>query len=78
MRVVFTEIAEETHEGIIEFLSFQWTEREINIFLNDVEKVGNNLEEGNYMLFQKSRFKTRSALIGKITSECSFAKRMKI
>ncbi len=78
MRIVFTEIAEESYQKILEFLSYVWTEKEITVFINDVEKVGNNLEEGNYMLFQKSRFKTRSALIGKITSECSFAKRMKI
>lgn len=65
MRVVFTEIAEETHEGIIEFLSFQWTEREINIFLNDVDDLLKNLETGKFLQYQEYSDDIRSALIGK-------------
>ncbi len=65
MRVVFTKVAESSYERILEFLAITWTEREMEIFVNDAEVVEQNLKEGRYLMYQKSRFKTRSALIGK-------------
>ncbi|WP_210151460.1 hypothetical protein ACI513_09550 [Chryseobacterium sp. M5] len=65
MRVIFTKIAETSYERILQFLSEVWTEKEIEIFVNDTEHIINELIEGKYKMFQKSHFKSRSALIGK-------------
>jgi len=65
MRVIFTKIAESSYERILQFLSEVWTEKEIEIFVNDTEYIINELIEGKYEMFQKSRFISRSALIGK-------------
>ena len=65
MRIVFSEIADQSYEKILEFLSKVWTEKEVEIFINDTESIVDELKVSNYLMFQKSRFKTRSALIGK-------------
>ncbi|WP_423974690.1 hypothetical protein [Kaistella sp.] len=65
MRVVFTEIAEQTQEKIIEFLANQWTEKEIAVFLNDVENLLHDLENDKFRMYQKYSKTIRSALIGK-------------
>lgn len=65
MRVVFTKIAERSYEDILCFLSAIWSQKEMDIFINDTEKIINQLKAGKYLMFQKSIFSTRSALIGK-------------
>jgi hypothetical protein len=55
-----------------------WTEKEIEIFLNDTEYIINELIDGKYERFQKSRFKSRSALIGKRHVRVSFEKKMRM
>lgn len=65
MRVIFTKVAISSYEGILEFLSEVWTEKEIGVFINDVEDIVNQLRDGKYTMFLKSNHKTRSALIGK-------------
>jgi len=65
MQVEFSEIARKTLSENIQFLRKLWTNREIVIFLEDVKKVTNDLEDGKYLQFQKSTRNTRSVLIGK-------------
>lgn len=65
MQVEFSKIAEQTLIENIEFLKKIWTNREIVIFLEDVKKIANDLEDGKYQQFQKSIRNTRSVLIGK-------------
>ncbi|KQR91983.1 hypothetical protein ASG01_13365 [Chryseobacterium sp. Leaf180] len=65
MRVVFTKIAEISYGEILQFLSEVWTQREMNVFIDDVESIVTQLMEGKYRMFQKSQAGTRSALIGK-------------
>jgi hypothetical protein len=65
MQIEFSEIARDTLAENIEFLKKIWTNREIVIFLEDVKKITNDLENGNYLQFQQSINSTRSVLIGK-------------
>lgn len=65
MQVEFSEIARKTLAENIEFLRKTWTNREITIFLNDVKKITNDLENGKYLQFRSSFLKTKSVLIGK-------------
>lgn len=65
MRVVFTKIASISYLNILEFLNERWTEKEIEAFMIDVEEVVKKLESGDYQQYQKSAYKTRSALIEK-------------
>lgn len=65
MQVEFSEIAKKTLAENIEFLKKVWTNREIVIFLEDVKKITDDLENGKYSQFQSSFQKTRSVLIGK-------------
>lgn len=65
MRVIFTKVAISSYEGILEFLSEVWTEKEIGVFINDVEHIVNQLRDGKYTMFVKSNHKTGSVLIGK-------------
>lgn len=65
MQVEFSEIARKNLSENIQFLRKLWTNREIVIFLEDVKKVTNDLEDGKYLQFQKSTRNTRSVLIGK-------------
>lgn len=65
MQVEFSEIARQTLIENLEFLKQVWTNREIVIFLEDVKKITNDLEDGKYQHFQKSTRNTRSVLIGK-------------
>ena len=65
MQVEFSEITRKTLSENIQFLRKLWTNREIVIFLEDVKKVTNDLEDGKYLQFQKSTRNTRSVLIGK-------------
>lgn len=65
MQVEFSKIAEQTLIDNIEFLKKIWTNREIVIFLKDVKKIANDLENGKYQQFQKSIRNTKSVLIGK-------------
>ena len=63
MRVIFTKVAENSYERILNFLSEVWTEKEIEVFVNDAEYIVDELKAGKYVMFQKSRFRTRSVLI---------------
>ncbi|WP_435523442.1 hypothetical protein [Chryseobacterium indoltheticum] len=65
MQVEFSEVAKTTLAENIQFLRKLWTNREIVIFLEDVKKITNDLEDGKYLQFQKSTRNTRSVLIGK-------------
>ncbi len=65
MQVKLSKIAKSSLQENIEFLEFLWTDREIIIFLQDVKRIINDLENGRYMQFQKSTKNTRSVLIGK-------------
>lgn len=65
MRIIFSEVAGQTYEYIIEFLSQTWTEKEINVFIDEAEKIVNQLKQGKFRLYQKYAGNIRSALIGK-------------
>ncbi|MFL9835396.1 hypothetical protein ABS765_15315 [Chryseobacterium sp. ST-37] len=65
MRVVFSKIANDSYEDIIEFLSKTWTEKEITVFVNDVTLIVSKLKEGKFNLYQKYSKDIRSALIGR-------------
>lgn len=65
MQVEFSKIAEQTLIENVEFLKKVWTNREIVIFLEDVKKIVNDLEDGKYQQFQQSIRNTKSVLIGK-------------
>jgi len=65
MQIEFSEIARKTLAENIEFLEKVWTNREIVIFLEDVKKITDDLENGKYLQFQPSIKSTRSVLIGK-------------
>lgn len=65
MQVEFSKIAKQTLVENIEFLRKVWTNREIVIFLEDVKRITNDLENGKYFQFQNSSQKTKSVLIGK-------------
>jgi len=65
MRIIFSEVAGQTYEDIIEFLSQTWTEKEINVFIDEAEKIVNQLKQGKFRLYQKYAGNIRSALIGK-------------
>ncbi|WP_294302350.1 hypothetical protein [uncultured Chryseobacterium sp.] len=65
MQVEFSEIARRTLVENIEFLSKIWTRREVIIFLNDVKRITDDLENGKYLQFENSSRKTKSVLIGK-------------
>jgi len=65
MRIIFSKVASRSYENILEFLSQTWTEKEIGIFIDEAEKITNQLKEGKFRLFQKYSKDIRSALIGK-------------
>ncbi|MCY1663340.1 hypothetical protein [Chryseobacterium sp. SL1] len=65
MQIEFSEIAKKTLAENIEFLKRVWTNREVVIFLEDVKRITNDLENGKYSQFQSSFHKTKSVLIGK-------------
>ena len=65
MQIKYSEIANITLQENLDFLEKNWTPREINLFLDDVQRVLNELAQGNIQQYQKSPLKTRSALIGK-------------
>lgn len=65
MQVEFSKIARRTLLENIEFLNKVWTRREVVIFLNDVKRITEDLENGKYLQFENSSRKTKSVLIGK-------------
>ena len=65
MRIIFSKIANNSYEAIIEFLSVVWTEREIDIFIDDAQKIVSQLKDGKFKLHQSYSKDIRSALIGK-------------
>lgn len=65
MRIVFSKIANQSYEEIIEFLSSTWTQKEIDVFIDDAQGIVNKLREGNFNLYQKYAKDIRLALIGK-------------
>lgn len=77
MQVEFSKIAKLTLRENIRFLEKLWTNKEIVVFLQDIKKVTEDLENGKYKQFQKSDYLTRSALIGKKHVRMYFRKKMK-
>lgn len=75
MRIIFSKVASRSYENILEFLSQTWTEKEMGIFIDEAEKVTNQLKEGKFLLFQKYSKDIRSALIGKKTRKNVLPKR---
>jgi len=65
MRIIFSKVASQSYENILEFLSQTWTEKEIGVFIDEAEKVIIKLKEGKFRLYQKYSNDIRSALIGK-------------
>lgn len=65
MQIKYSNVAIATFQKSLEFLEKNWSQREVNVFLDDVEGVINELAKGNFQQYQKSVRKTRSALIGK-------------
>ncbi|MEC3875750.1 hypothetical protein [Chryseobacterium salviniae] len=65
MRIIFSKVANESYENILEFLSQTWTEKEIGVFIDEAEKVIDKLKEGKFRLYQKYSKDIRSVLIGK-------------
>ncbi|WP_374461809.1 type II toxin-antitoxin system RelE/ParE family toxin [Chryseobacterium taeanense] len=65
MRIIFSKVANKSYEDILEFLSQTWTEKEISVFIDEAEKVTDQLKDGKFPLFQKYSKDIRSALIGK-------------
>lgn len=65
MRIIFSKVANESYENILEFLSQTWTEKEIGVFIDEAEKVIDKLKECKFRLYQKYSKDIRSALIGK-------------
>lgn len=65
MQVEFSKIAKQTLAENIQFLRKLWTNREVSVFLEDVKRVTNDLENGKYGQFQNSSHFTKSVLIGK-------------
>ncbi|SMP17392.1 hypothetical protein [Chryseobacterium profundimaris] len=39
MRIIFSKVANERYENILEFISQTWTEKEIGVFIDEAEKV---------------------------------------
>ena len=65
MQVVFSKIAEKTLEENLQFLVQMWTEKEMSVFLTDIENFVKNLKEGLYKQYPKFSKNTYSVLIGK-------------
>ncbi len=65
MRIIFSKIAYQSYEEIIEFLSSTWTQKEIDVFIDDAQGIVNKLRNGNFNLYQKYAKDIRSAVIGK-------------
>lgn len=65
MRIIFSKVANQSYESIIEFLAETWTEKEIGVFIDEAGKVISKLKGGKFKLFQKYSKDIRSALVGK-------------
>ena len=65
MRVVFSKIADFTYDENLAFLSRLWTQKEIDVFVNDAEVVVKNLKNGNFNQYKIEKKNIRSVLIGK-------------
>jgi hypothetical protein len=52
MRIIFSKVASQSYENILEFLSQTWTEKEIGVFIDEAEKVIIKLKEGKFRLYQ--------------------------
>ncbi len=65
MRVVFSEIANKTFNENLDFLKIFWTEKEMNVFVDDAETIIKSLKEGNFNIYKIEDKNIRSVLIGK-------------
>ena len=52
MRVVFSKIANKTYQENLDFLRKLWTEKELDVFVNDAEAVVQNLKNGNFKIYK--------------------------
>ncbi|MEG1590779.1 hypothetical protein [Chryseobacterium sp.] len=62
MQVEFSKIAEQTLTENVEFLKKVWTNREVVIFLEDVKKIANDLEDGEISAVSKINKKYKKCL----------------
>ena len=77
MRVLFSKIADLTYNENLEFLLRLWTQKEIDVFINDAETVVNNLKIGHFQIYKKEKGNIRSVLIGKRHVKMYFRKESK-
>lgn len=64
MRVIFSKIADFSYEEIQEFVAEHWTEKEIEVFVNETKYVVKSLKEGKFLMYQQYSGNIRLALIG--------------
>lgn len=77
MRVVFSEIADKTFNENLDFLKIFWTEKEMNVFVDDAETIIKSLKEGNFNIYKIEDKNIRSVLIGKRHVKMYFKKKTK-
>ena len=65
MRVIFSKIADLTYNENLEFVARLWTQKEVDVFVNDAEAVVQNLKNGNFKIYKIETKNIRSVLIGK-------------
>lgn len=65
MRIVFSKIADKTFDENLNFLKRFWTEKEMNVFIDDAETIIKSLKEGNFNIYKIEDKNIRSVLIGK-------------
>ncbi len=52
MRVIFSKIADLTYNENLEFVARLWTQKEVDVFVNDAEAVVQNLKNGNFKIYK--------------------------
>lgn len=65
MQIDISEIGKLTLKENIDFLKFLWSNKEMTVFLEDVENLISNLKNGQFSQYQKYSCNINSALIGK-------------
>lgn len=65
MKVIFSDLAVETLQEIVDFLKAKWTDKEISVLENDIELFVEYVQK-NYKIFPVSKYhkNVREALIG--------------
>jgi len=69
MQIKWTDKAEESFAAIIDYLSENWSQKEVNDFIEKTDKVIDNISQNPSMYAVSIKRKNvRRALIGKLTS----------